>query len=115
MLNDLPLISLASGLARHAERRQELVAQNIANANTPGYRALDIAPFAEVAAQIADTPDADLRARPSETFGAAKPDGNTVSLEDQMMRTSSASRDHETALLVYSKAIEFLRTSLGRK
>ena len=41
MFEGLEIFQLAGGVARHAASRQAVVAQNIANADTPGYRARD--------------------------------------------------------------------------
>ena len=43
---NLNVLSLASGLAAHASARQQVIAENVAHADTPGYRARDIADFA---------------------------------------------------------------------
>ena len=47
MFEGLEIFQLAGATARHAAARQAVVAQNIANADTPGYRARDVADFAE--------------------------------------------------------------------
>ena len=44
---NLNILRLASGLAAHASSRQQVVAENIAHADTPGYRARDVAEFSE--------------------------------------------------------------------
>ena len=41
----IDILSLASALAAHANVRQEVIAENVAHADTPGYRARDIADF----------------------------------------------------------------------
>ena len=43
---DLTLLRLASQLAAHAAARQTVITENIAHADTPGYRARDVADFA---------------------------------------------------------------------
>ena len=42
------------------------------------------------------------------------PNGNTVSLEDQMMRSADARQSHDLALGVYRKTMDIMRNSLGR-
>lgn len=81
--------------------RHSLVAQNVANANTPGYKAMDTLPFARVMERSAlDMAGADpmhMRPSPGETMAAAaKPaegwettfSGNTVSPEQEMIKVS---------------------------
>ncbi len=79
--------------------RQSLVAQNVANANTPGYKALDTLPFARVmersALEMAGASPLHMRPSPTETMAAAvRPaetwetsiSGNTVSPEQEMIK-----------------------------
>lgn len=120
------LLRLAQASAEHAAQRQAVVARNIAHADTPGYRAQDIPPFSDI---FARTAPAELRAtRPGHlaaegggapraravATGAEAPNGNTVSLEDQMLRAAEARRQHGMALAVYSKSLDILRASMGR-
>lgn len=124
MFTDLKILHTASLLARHSVQRHSLVAENIANADTPGYKAKDLEPFAEA---FAKSERAQMDARASgfaqqafqaqkiETGGIASPDGNTVALEDQMTRSNASVRDHETALTVYSKALAMMRATLGNR
>lgn len=126
MFENLSVLRLAGGLARHAGERQAQLAQNVANADTPGYRARDLVPFAESVDKALAGPA--LRAtRPQhmtsdgsflnwDTVDAPdgeSPNGNTVSLEDQMLKSAEVSKNHEMALAVYSKALSILRTSIG--
>jgi len=118
MFKEINILQTASAMARHAAERQSVIAENIANANTPGYKAKDLESFGEAFAR------GDVNAKPGEKHspfrtetvaakGAASPNGNTVSIEDQMWRSAGASRDHNTALSIYSKALTMLRSSLG--
>lgn len=138
MMHEIDILNLASGLAAHAGRRQAVIAENVAHADTPGYRARELTPFAETfAAQTfrGDSPspafvaratraghalpDAESVAgtRAEERFitalGAASPNGNTVSLEDQMGRAAAAKLDHDLALGVWRSAMTIMRASLG--
>lgn len=79
--------------------RQALVAQNIANADTPGYRALDVLPFARVmersALEMSGASPLHMRPSQAETLATAiKPadgwetthSGNSVSPEQEMIK-----------------------------
>jgi flagellar basal-body rod protein FlgB len=125
---NLTLLRLASSLAAHATARQGLVAENVAHADTPGYRARDLAGFAETLdAGPGFTPQttrpghldfgADPRgfeAQEIAAFGAETPNGNSVSLEDQMIRAAETRQSHELALGVYRKTMDILRAGIGR-
>ena len=120
MFDQLEIFGLAQARARHAAARQAVVATNIANADTPGYRAQDIAGFEDVFARAArpGTRTGEIAAamdfRPQDAGGPASPNGNTVSLETEMLRSVEAQRAHSRALTVYQSALTVLRTSLGR-
>ncbi len=113
---DLSILRVAGALGRHAAERHSLIARNVANADTPGYRAVDLEPFA-VALRRAATAG-ERNAPPREIAitspGAASPNGNTVSLEDQMLRAGEASRASEIATTIFSKTVAMLRAAAAR-
>ena len=126
MFSDLNVFRMAYAMATHAGQRQAIVAQNMANADTPGYRARDIAPFAGIYRADGDTMTA---TRPGH-FGAASdagtqwqefhadtpadPNGNSVSVELEMVNGVEVKRQHDRALAIYRSSMNVLRTSLGR-
>jgi flagellar basal-body rod protein FlgB len=127
---DINTLSLASALAAHAAARQQVLAENVAHADTPGYRARDIADFAAIVdsqqgAFAARTTrpghipfGADARGfepREQTALGAETPNGNSVSLEDQMMRSAEVRQGHEMAIGVYAKSLEILRAAVTRR
>lgn len=112
MFNNLEILGLAQARARHAAARQAQVATNIANADTPGYRARDVASFDR--AFRMDGPRAHLTLRTIDAGGVEAPNGNTVSLEAEMVRSVEAQRDHSRALMVYRSAMNVMRAGLGR-
>lgn len=118
MLNDLKIFAQASAMARHAAERHRVIAENVANADTPNYRARDLRPFdvqfAELAAQDASVMRRMTRAHEIEGVDAA-PNGNTVSLEDQMARSVDAQVQHDSALQIYRKAMDLLRISFSNR
>ena len=126
---DLNVLNLASALAAHASARQQLVAENVANADTPGYRARDIADFSAAlegqpafAARMTRPGHIPFGAGPhgfepreQAALGAETPNGNSVSLEDQMMRAAQIRQEHELALGVYQKSLAILRATVARR
>ncbi|MFQ5562457.1 MAG: FlgB family protein [Parvularculaceae bacterium] len=123
MFSDVKLLNLASAKAQHAAKRHELISENIANADTPGFKAKDLEPFSQTyskAASAARAEGADefeipeWRSFAVNTPGLKSPNGNTVSLEDQMIRSVEAQGDHDAAMTVYRKTLDILRLSLGR-
>ena len=87
--------------------RQATIAENIANANTPGFRAKDLEPFTTVISktQLAMTATHDGHlgqvmdvSRPSEVekaeSWAVTHSGNSVSLEQELMKAGEVARNH---------------------
>lgn len=113
MALDLPIFQLAGAKARHASAQHNAKAQNIANADTPGFKARTLETFD---AQIALTREADSLFQMRENRNAvASPNGNTVSLDEEILGAASAKMEHETAIAIYRKSMELLRMSLGKR
>ncbi len=128
MFTDLNVFRTAHALAVHAGKHQAVVAQNMANADTPGYRAREIASFDQML-EVADTGNAMRASRARHLNGApgggpqweitspaaaADPNGNTVSIEKEMLKGVEIRRQHDQALAIYKSSLTILRTSLGR-
>jgi flagellar basal-body rod protein FlgB len=104
-----------------------MVARNVANADTPGYRARDLESFADIyrggsdmdlrrtrGAHLDPARTAEPAARIVDAGGEAAPNGNTVSLETEMIRSVEVKRGHDMALAVYRTSLDLWRSSLGR-
>lgn len=122
------ILSMAGALSSHAALRQAAIAENVANADTPGYRAKDTAAFASVYASDdgfgmratqaghigqADGGSADALTARSNTHDTS-PNGNNVSIETEMVAAADVKKDHDIALAVYRSSLNILRASLGR-
>ena len=128
MFEKLEIFNTAYAMATHAGARQALIAQNMANADTPGYAARDIAPFKTFyeapGATLAPraTRDAHMLGKdaqsgfsPSERKGAQRdPNGNSVSLETEMLNAVEVKRQYDRAIAIYRSSLTQLRTALGR-
>lgn len=115
MFDTLELFELSTARARHAGARQHVVAQNIANADTPGYRAQTISSFEDMYRSLGT--DRLSRADFSRSFDSQaplSPNGNSVSLELEMVAAVDAQRSHTRAMNVYRSALNIMRTSIGR-
>ena len=104
------------------EQRQRVLAQNVAHADTPGYQARDVAPFAQRLRQAmaATHPQhqgggaAVIRTREDRTAGERTPNGNGVSLDDQALRIAETDQQHALAMQLSRKYDSFFRLALGR-
>ncbi|MEM7596278.1 MAG: FlgB family protein [Pseudomonadota bacterium] len=129
MFEKLEIFQMAHAMARHAGSRHAVVAQNMANADTPGYKAQDIADFQSLMGNAAR--DFQMRATRSTHLNMshspaapaafdrpdaiADPNGNTVSLESEMMHGVNAKRQHDRAMAIYQSSMTILRSSFSRR
>lgn len=128
MFANLEIFRMSHAMATHAGARQTIIAQNIANADTPGYRARDLQPFAAsfrqdkgglIATRVSHlngshAGEPSLQSHTSDTIGS-NPNGNTVTLEQEMLKAVEVKRQHDRAIAVYKSSLSILRTSLGRR
>ena len=112
--------------------RQAVLAQNIANADTPGWQARDVLPFARMlgglagsasplalastgGADIAGTSQAagqDVPDRPVPSYETT-PTGNGVVIDEQMEKLAATEVDHQLATDLYKRYVQMMRTALG--
>ena len=119
------LFDLAEKRLAWIDRRQGLLAQNIANANTPGYKAKDLSPFAQALSKAAPSLAVTspmhiggstsvaatlLQDRPSERA----PDGNAVSVEDQLTKVADTDGAQALVTNLYKKYLGLFHTVLGK-
>lgn len=128
MYGKLEIFRMASAMAKHAGTRQAAIAQNVANADTPGFKARDIAGFADLMTRSRDS-TGQFATRAGHLHGTVdpfepefritetasdSPNGNSVSIEDEMMKAVEVQRQHEKSIAIYRSSLNILRTSLGR-
>lgn len=124
MFQNLDVFRTAMAMARHAGEKQALTAQNIANADTPKYRAKELPDFQET---LRGSLISQRATRASHLNGSVErsvqilerkegmdPNGNTVSLELEMVTAVDAKRQHDRALAIYRNSLSVIRASLGR-
>jgi flagellar basal-body rod protein FlgB len=131
MLNDLTLFAMLQKQMDWLSRRQEVLSQNIANANTPHYLPKDLTPldFKDVMKQDApslqvSTTDPRHVAPAAEatrfdtvterTPEESKPNGNAVLLEEQMEKVGDVKGNYELATNLFQKNLSMLKMALGQ-
>jgi flagellar basal-body rod protein FlgB len=139
-IGDLPIFSMMKQRLHWLTERQQVLAQNVANANTPGYQAKDLkeldfgamveatgsrlAPVATSAGHIG-SPVAG--AGMGSVLGHARggdvvkqpdfetsPTGNSVTLEDEMVKVAQTQMDYEAVTTLYTKSMGLIRMAVGR-
>ena len=105
------------------QARQTLVSANVANANTVGFKPLDLEPFqiggsgvalerTDVAHVAADGGAGGADIRSGHKF-ETKPSGNAVELTDEMAKLADIQLDYQAVTQLYSKSLALLRMAVG--
>ncbi len=133
-LNQLTLFQMANKRMAYLSQRQRVLSENVANATTPGFTPKDLKPMdfrnvmrAEMgrlqpastnAAHLKGTAStstfADQRARRSDVYETS-PDGNSVSLEQQMMKVADTQTQYTLNANLIQKHLGMLRTAIGHQ
>ena len=126
-LADLPLLSQIKGRMTWLDERQRVVAQNVANSDTPGSVARDLKAPTDFAAamrqatgplQMTRTSAAHIappNANVARFTSNAAPDsettldGNSVVVEEQMLKMAESRMAYDAAIGFYSKSMQMLR------
>ena len=131
-LQDVPLMAMLRERMTWLNQRQDLLSENVANADTPRYVARDLKPleFDQMlnGPASAGTTMMTTNARhismsqsrsgkfedhetPDQEFN---PNGNAVSLEVEMIKVSETQAQYQAATNLYAKAMTMMRTAIGR-
>lgn len=131
MLEDLTLFAMAQKSLNYLARREAVLSENVANADTPGFRSKDLAPlsFKDVLTPPAP-PIKAVTTNPMHISPAveptsfevlkdqdpveSKPDGNTVQVDDQMQKIGEAKGKYDMAINLFMKHLSMLKTALDK-
>lgn len=134
-LGRIPLFALAMDRMAWLDRRQQVLAQNIANADTPNFQPADVKPLDSAKAlgqsgvggllqPVATNPmhlgggagafGAAIQTERSREPYETTPSGNAVVLEEQMMKVAETQADYQMATSLYRKYMDMLKLALGR-
>ena len=129
MYKNLDIFRMSHAMAVHAGSRQSVIARNMANADTPGYKAQDVMPFQAVLETdsgsflqkatrsghfraIGGGEEPDVFDRPN---AQADPNGNSVSVETEMLHAVDVKRQHDRAVTIYKSALGVLRHAISHR
>jgi flagellar basal-body rod protein FlgB len=111
---------LARKLLDSAALRQEAIASNVANAETPGYHRIDVAPaFAQqLKAQMASGTMASSGALQPQlaedpTAHSTRPDGNNVEIEGELLAMNKNSVEYDYLTQVVSYNLKQLKVAIS--
>lgn len=129
---NIGLFKALNAKMHYLDTRQKVLAQNVANADTPGYvpKELSKVDFGRVLQNVtkdhqvrvettqaghmpsANTLD-DPRSRKAKLVYEVAPDGNEISLEEQMVKSSQNTMDYNLMATLYQKNVNMIKTVLG--
>jgi flagellar basal-body rod protein FlgB len=128
-IQGIGLFRMISQQLRWLGQRQEVLSQNLANSDTPGYQARDVEPIGfgdalrqAAAVRPAVTQAGHLQGKPADPSAAkmktivpweVSPDGNGVVLEQQMTALAETQADYQMATELYRKQVAMLKTAIG--
>jgi flagellar basal-body rod protein FlgB len=125
-ITDIPILAMLRERMQWQQARQQVLAQNVANADTPDYRARDLVPLdfshALSAASvpldrtnpnhIAAVSDGSQFATDHSAGYETRPRGNSVSHEDEMMNVATNQMDYEAATELYTHSLELIKLAV---
>jgi len=134
-ISDIPIFSMLRTRMQWHQERQRILAENVANADTPNFRPHDLAPpaFDRASAGTAGVAGSVTLARTDvghlggiggQASGFAvsrtdsyeiRPAGNAVSLEDEMLKVAANQMDYQAVTALYGRSLALIKTALGRR
>ncbi len=132
MFSDLAIFTTLKTKMQWHQSRQQVLAENIANADTPGYMARDLRkPDFDAMVERVRTdavavgrtnarhfaggqigPDRKFRETEKPDWEIT-PSGNGVVLEEQMMKMTANQMEYQSAASLYAKSVSLLKIALG--
>lgn len=127
-----PLLTLIAKRMAWLGQRQKVLAENIANVNTGGYKARDLEPmkFKDMvrgasgsgklrmtttnAGHVASKGRKELAAKEVVNNVAANLSGNTVDLENEVMKVGQTAMDYQFITHLYRKQVAMIKLAIGR-
>lgn len=132
-LGGLPIFKMITTKMDWLARRQRVLAQNVANADTPGYTPQDLEKIdfkdkfrrESFRLQLTTTNSDHIQSGIRQTvFGdiqdiresyETSPTGNAVILEEQLIKVADTAAAHQLATSLYRKNVGLFRIALGRQ
>ncbi len=127
-ITDIPILSMLRTRMQWHQERQLVLAENIANADTPNYHARDLVPPSfDSALQTASLTL--MRTNPAHAGAIGgdsgfaedrkdhyeiRPRGNAVSHEEEMLKLAGNQLDYDAVTSLYTHSIALIKTAIGR-
>jgi flagellar basal-body rod protein FlgB len=127
-ITDIPILAMLRTRMQWHQERQRVLAENVANADTPNYRPRDlVAPDFEQAlgassVTLARTDPGHIEgqgggsrfASGGDSHYEVRPGGNAVNHEDEMMRVASNQMDYDAVAALYSRSLALIKLAVDK-
>jgi flagellar basal-body rod protein FlgB len=128
-ISEIPVLAMLRTRMQWHQERQQLLAENVANANSPRFKPRDLAPPdltrqqpAAAVALVRTSPahlavgDAGTAQFEFERSGQfeVRPAGNAVTLEDEMLKVAANQMDYQAVTALYARGLALIKTALGK-
>jgi flagellar basal-body rod protein FlgB len=131
-ISEFPILSMLRTKMQWHQERQRILAENVANTDTPQFQPRDLTPpsfepnrpaaVGSIALAVTDPAH-----RPGSIAGTTRftldtsggfevrPTGNSVDLEDQMMKVAANNMDYQAATQLYTRSLALIKIAFGTK
>ena len=132
-INDLPVLSALRTKMQWHQERQRVLAENVSNSDTPNFKPRDLVEpkFNSAGANVGGSMGSLAMMRTSTGHIApsgapdsfeqnrkmafeTRPAGNSVNLEDEMMKASTNQMDYAAVTSLYSRSLHLIKTAIGK-
>ncbi len=128
-ISNIPIFAMLRTRMLWHQERQRLLAENVANADTPHFRPSDLAPpdfsHAPQPSGLALTRTSAVHIAGAAAGGSqfrtdhngpfeVRPTGNGVNVEEEMMKVAANQMDYQAATALYQRSLGLIKTALGK-
>jgi len=132
-ITDLPTLAVLREKMQWHQERQRVLAENVANSDTPNFRPRDLVepkfdragavagatgslPMMRTSAGHLSAAGGDQRFPQDRKSGyETRPAGNAVNLEDEMLKVSANQMDYAAVTSLYSRSLNLIKTAIGKR
>ena len=131
-INDLPVLSALRTKMQWHQERQRVLSENVSNSDTPNFKPRDLvepkfnnagsatgsmgalAMMRTTTSHITPSGAPDSFDQNKRAGFQTRPAGNSVNLEDQMLKVSANQMDYAAVSALYSKSLHMLKVAIGK-
>jgi len=132
-ISDLPVLSALRTKMQWHQERQRLLSENVANSDTPNFKPRDLVEpkFTASGAPAGSMGSLPMMRTSTSHIGPSEgsadsfdqnrrvgfettPAGNSVNLEDEMLKASANQMDYAAVTGLYSKSLQLLKIAIGK-